>query len=763
MGRKFTLVLLFILAITIVAIAQKTSIKGRVINETDFKPIAGASIVLDKANFSTSDSLGFFEFTAQPGDHHLKVSAVGFKPYDLHLKDVPVGKKELQILLEPFQNQLNQVVISGSRTEKILAKEISSVNVIQPYLIANTNANDLSDIINRVPGINVVEGQATIRGGTGFSYNTGSRVAVLLDDMPLLGADLGDVQWTFLPIESAEQIEVIKGAASVLYGSSALNGTINVRTGWPTAKPQTKFQFYQGINSNPERTQTIWWERTTRPFTSGMFFSHKQQWGKFDLVWSGNLNAIRSHLYLADQFRGRTYLKTRYRFNKKLSAGININSMFNQQGRFFLWQNADSGALKPYNNYIVDDFYRIVSIDPHLDYIGTRFTHSFKLRMYQIKRFVDKTLFPKDDDAIANLYALDYSVRGKLSENFNITAGTYNTSIWAVGNVYKGEFAGFSSAVYSQLEFNYKRLSLVAGGRYEINALVRAPEATGLLKRFGANFQVARATYLRANYSEGFRFPTIGEKYVEDRVSDLNVYPNENLASEKGFTAEIGLQQGFKIGNFSGSIDFAVFNQEFDSMIEFRFGQWVKPPPFVVGFKAFNLGFTRIAGYEISITGEGRIGDVLLRTISGYTYSMPVNLSSNPDLKDWGNYLNFAIDGSGSLDSTQRIPILPYRNRKIGKIDVEATYKRFSLGYGLFYYSIYEKVDEFVLLLPGVKEFFNRAGAGDFIHNVRCSYQASETTRIAFLVNNLTNHEYATRPGKMDPPRSFNVQLRVMF
>jgi len=743
--------------------AQTLTIKARVLNEQNFKAVEGASVIIDKDIKTSTDSFGFFSVKTTAGRHIIKVTAVGYRQFEQLITEESRSLLEIQILLEPFFNQLDQVVVSGSRSEKTVARQVMSVNVIQPYLISNTNASDLSDVLNRIPGINVVEGQPTIRGGTGFSYNTGSRVTVLLDDMPLLGADIGDARWNFLPIESAEQIEVIKGSGSVLYGSSALNGTVNVRTGWPTAKPQTKFQFYSGILSNPKRKETIWWERTSHPVTSGAFYSHKQRWGKFDLVMCGNVNAVRSHIYLADNYRARNYIKTRFRFNNRFSAGVNFNIMFEESGRFFLWQNADSGALKPYNNYIVDDFYRIASIDPHATYKTENFNHNLKLRMYQIKRYVDKTLFPADDDAIANIYAIDYSVKGKLHKNFFITAGTYNTTYWAVGNVYKGEFFGFTAAAYSELEYSYKRISFIAGGRHEVNSLLQKPENTGLLKRFGVNFQAAQNTFLRANYSEGYRFPTIGEKFVEDRVSDLNVYPNNNLVSEKGFTAEIGVQQGFKIGNFIGSIDFAIFNQAFDSMIEFRFGQWQKPPPFRVGFKAFNIGKTRASGAEITLTGEGRIGDVLLRTISGFTYSMPVNLSTNPELDDWGNYLNFATNNYGRLDSISKTAILPYRNRKIGKVDIEATYKKVSVGYGLFYYSLYEKIDDFVNLLPGVKDFFARAGTGDWVHNVRFAFLANENTRISFLINNITNLEYATRPARMDPPRNFNIQLKVMF
>jgi outer membrane cobalamin receptor len=771
MRKGVLIILMFLISAFCTHIyAQNNLVSGIILDANTFKPLASVSVNAGKNLKSLSDSSGIFKMKLENGKYRLNFSRVGYKTQELQFSLLN-EKKEFQVLLEPFANQLDQMVIAASRNATQISREVSSLNIVQPYLISNTNANDLSDVLNRVPGVSVIDGQPAIRGGVGYSYNTGSRVAVLLDDMPIMGADLGDVRWNFLPIESAEQIEVIKGSASVLYGSSALNGTVNVRTGWPTDKPVTKFSFYQGINSNPRRKETIWWDAFSSPFTTGSFFSHKQKFGKFDLVWCGNLNANRSHLLGGDNYRARTYFKTRYRYSKNLSFGVNGNIMFEKSGRFFLWNNADSGALRPFNNYIVEDFYRIFSIDPHLDYTKGKHTHAVKLRMYQIHRFVDPIKFPGNSDAIANLYTLDYNYKTYILPDLFFTAGTYNTTLWAQGNVYRGTFAGLSSAAYAQAEYRYRRYTFLAGARYELNGLDTLLETTGLLKRFGINYELGKNTFLRANYSEGYRFPTIGEKYVEDRVSSINIFPNHNLLSEKGFTAEIGIKQGIKIGNFSALIDFAIFNQEFDSMIEFQFGQWINPfenPQIdflrTIGFKSQNIGQTRAAGYEISVSGEGRIKNVLIRTLGGFTYSMPMNLSVSPEYKNWGNYARAFFESMGTLDSAKYYSsMLAYRNRKLAKWDIEFTYKKFMFGYNWQYYSVYEKTDEYVMLLPGVKEFFSRVGSGDHIHNIRMAYSINDVVRISFLVNNLANKEYATRPGKMDPPRSFNVQLRAVF
>lgn len=74
------------------------------------------------------------------------------------------------------------------------------------------------------------------------------------------------------------------------------------------------------------------------------------------------------------------------------------------------------------------------------------------------------------------------------------------------------------------------------------------------------NYQAAQKTFFRVNYGEGYRFPTIGERYVDDGVSMLRVFPNPDLKTEFGWTAELGVKQGFKkIANWNGQLDYALF------------------------------------------------------------------------------------------------------------------------------------------------------------------------------------------------------------
>ena len=100
------------------------------------------------------------------------------------------------IPLDDFEQKLNEVVVSMS--------------VISPQFFQNTNKVDMEEAMEQVPGVTIIDGQANIRGGSGFSYGAGSRVLVLVDEMPMLAADANDVKWSFLPVESMSQVEIIK-------------------------------------------------------------------------------------------------------------------------------------------------------------------------------------------------------------------------------------------------------------------------------------------------------------------------------------------------------------------------------------------------------------------------------------------------------------------------------------------------------------------------------------------------------------------------
>jgi iron complex outermembrane receptor protein len=128
---------------------------------------------------------------------------------------------------------IETVVVSAGKFEQRIEETTVSVEVIKPTFISNKNTTNIQTAIDQVPGVNITDGQANIRGGSGWSYGAGTRVQVLVDDMPLISGDAGQAQWSLISTENINQVEIIKGASSALYGSSALNGVINIRTAYP--------------------------------------------------------------------------------------------------------------------------------------------------------------------------------------------------------------------------------------------------------------------------------------------------------------------------------------------------------------------------------------------------------------------------------------------------------------------------------------------------------------------------------------------------
>src|SRR5690606_38473993 len=131
-------------------------------------------------------------------------------------------------------------VKTEGKYEKNIEEVTVTLEVVKPSLIQNKDNTSVEQTLQQVPGLTIVDKEPQIRAGSGYSFGAGSRVLVMVDDIPLLSGDAGRPSWGFVPLENIEQIEIIKGASSVLYGSSALNGVINVRTAYPKDKPLTK-------------------------------------------------------------------------------------------------------------------------------------------------------------------------------------------------------------------------------------------------------------------------------------------------------------------------------------------------------------------------------------------------------------------------------------------------------------------------------------------------------------------------------------------
>jgi iron complex outermembrane receptor protein len=568
-------------------------------------------------------------------------------------------------------------------------------------------------------------------------------------------------------METVEQIEVVKGASSGLYGSGAMNGVIHVRTGWGKEKPETTFRIYQGIYTNPKIEEARWWDKSFSPTFTGAFISHRQKIKNFDVVAGAHASSDLTYLQRGHRQAFRGNIKTRYRSSKVkgLSFGLNASAQYQQSGRFVLWTNNTDGAYRPLDGTSSTDKYAFVNVDPWIQYSGEKSgMHSLKARYYRVERRNDSW----EDPSASNVMFFDYRFQNEFKYKFRLTAGIQYQYVWSFSVLYPeaGNIITHNPSLYAQLEKTFiDRITLLVGLRNEWNEVVTLGTETTLpIVRAGANFKVAKKTNIRASFGQSFRFPSIGEKYINASLGPLKILPNDTLQSERGWSAELAVKQGFRVSNWNAYFDFAIFWMEFKDMVEYQFGIYdIGEPEPSLGFKPFNVSKARVAGVEFGLTGDGSLGPIPMRVFLGYTFNYPADLQSDTSQQNVEVFIqNFfqSINNSDSL--TESASILKYRITSVFKADIELDFWKFTVGYSAEYNSYINRIDaEFETFLPGFSEYRELNNSGVWKMDARLMFRISKRSSVSFITKNFLNEFYSLRPGVMEAPRSFSLQYKL--
>ena len=216
---------------------------------------------------------------------------------------------------------------------------------------------------------------------------------------------------------------------------------------------------------------------------------------------------------------------------------------------------------------------------------------------------------------------------------------------------------------------------------------------------------------------------------------------------------EFSVRQSLTIRDWKMFVDAAIFRTEYSDMIEFIFKVY-KPDSVIIpslkhiGFKSLNIGKARITGLEIGITGNGKIGNLLLNMFAGYTYTDPVDLSSE----------------------TLTNNILKYRYRHSFKANISADIQKFTIGTSVIYRSFIERIDaifeEEILgqeIFPGLKEYRLKNNQGNWVFDLSLAYDVTNSASLSVIGRNIFNKEYMGRPGDIQPPRNIILQSVIHF
>lgn len=732
--------------------SQNGLLKGTISDAETGEPLIGAAVSINGSG-AVTDYEGGYEISLEAGEHAARASYVGYEDMTIKFTVASDETVVLNFQLSVKTTLLQTATVTSGKYEKPLGEVTVSMDVIKPRLIEAVNTTSIDQVLEKVPGVNIIDGQANIRGGSGWSYGAGSRVLLLVDDIPAMQADAGFPNWVDIAVENTNQIEVVKGAASALYGSSALNGIINVRTAYAKGQPETHISTFYTSYLDPKDKEKIWYEK--QPFEAGLSVSHRQKINKLDLVLSGY--GLYEDGFREDNFSryGRITVGTRYRITDKLSVGFNSNFNKGESQSYFYWKDWGPEALLGAPNTFTHTDRLRFTIDPFITFYD-KYNNQHKL----ITRYHYIDNENNEDQSNSSRLAYgEYQFQHKFDKlDLVATAG-----IVGIYSSVKAELYGDTSyhttnlAGYIQLEkMFWNRLNISLGGRYEQNTITSPfivngdtiPEGKSRegkpVFRAGLSYRFGKSTFLRASYGQGYRFPTIAEKFIHTVAGGINIIPNPDLQSETGWTAEFAIKQGFSIKNWNAYIDAAIFWSQYIDMMEFAIS------PEITGFQSQNIGDTDIKGYEIAVAGEGKLGITTTSLLAGYTFIDP-------------KFQEFTF--RDSINSTADFNILKYRSRHSFKFDIETRIQKFSIGIAMFYNSHVEAVDRIfeLLVIRGLKEQRMEDNDGYKTFDARVAYQVNKNIKVSLIARNIFNEEYTVRPGLLEAPTNVTLRADLKF
>lgn len=652
---------------------------------------------------------------------------------------------------------LDGVVVSTNKGFTKIKESTVGLSILKPYLIENKATTNINSALEQVPGVVINDDQINIRNGSGWSYGAGSRVMVCIDDMPMLTGDAGSVPFSFLPSEGIQGVEVIKNAGSVLYGSSAVNGVVNLRSAPITSKPEGQMSMIGGMYDIPLNLQFS----TKKRYVYGLHGFYREKIGRHS--FSVNWNQLNDDSYRMGDYDYRVRMGWRYGYEPtwapKLKLWLNGNIQRGESASFLLWENNEKGYTA-LDNAITKNVARRFYVDPILEWNG-KWKHLFQNRYFEVKNDIDNGDPNNNQDNQSVYYYSEWRSSRTFLNTLNYTGGLVNTFTQTESPLFQGSHQARNHAAYSQLSFKKRGWVAEIGGRFEYFNL-DGIERSKPVFRAGVNKQLGKATFLRASYGEGFRFPSMAELFTLTSTGSIAVLPNPDLEPETSQNIEIGIKQGFRSKLGSGRIqayfDASVFQLKVQNLMEYTFNNWSGGGIPLLGFKSLNVSPAVIKGFELESGGDISWQKQQIRWFMGYTYSLPEVIDTNAIIN--GTQLNY---GQLASDPTN---FMKYRNRHILRGDIEYRNNGFTFGVSYRYESGFENVDGIFLfdnVVAGVNNQYRKGAIDAHIWDIRFGLPINESVDVLFQVRNATQQIFMGRPADLSAPRLYQFQLNYKF
>ncbi len=607
---------------------------GKITDAKTGEPLGGASILFPDLKLGTyADNSGKFRFAEIPAGHHfVEVSHVGYTSITGHIDIDKNTEKDFALQPSVLENQ--GVTVTGVSNATNTRKTPIPVTAIRRAELLQSSSTNIIDLLAKKPGVSQIAtgpgiSKPVIRG---LGYN---RVLVINEGVRQEGQQWGDEHGIEIDELSVNRAEILKGPASLMYGSDALAGVINLITNVPVSEGTIKGNILTNFQSN-----------------NGLFAlnsniaGHKQgiNWNVYGTLKSAGSYENRYDGKVLNSSFNEKNAGGYFGINKKWGFSHLIFSTFNQNvgliegdrddatGKFILYAGslleriATNDDLKERKPFIPRQHisHQKVAIDNNVSVGKSRLKLNVGYQNNQRKEFAN----PEDENEVElffDMKTITYTSQLVLPEvkEWHITIGVngmFQASNNKANEVLIPEYNLFDIGAFVYMQRYFEKLTLTGGARYD-NRSVDSKEFfdgpdlkfaafdksfSNFSGSFGVSYEPADFLTLKANLARGFRAPNIAElssNGVHEGTFRYE-YGDNDLKSETSLQFDGGVEVNYEhfnlgIAGFYNSVNNFIFYRKLesvsggDSLVNVR-GEDI--PAF-----QFNQNNAKLSGLEVSL------------------------------------------------------------------------------------------------------------------------------------------------------------------
>lgn len=588
--KRMYFVALFALMAVLHCVAQDTDamLFGDVKSIVTGKHLPYATIRVKGTKLRTAtDATGHYKLANLPlGKQTIVASCMGYKEEEIEVTMVRGKGTEAYFLLDEDALNLNQVVVTGTRTQHYVKNVPIRTEVVTSRALTNKNASNIFEALEGLPGIRVEQQCQFCNFSMVRMQGLGAEhTQVLVDGEPVYSGLAGVYGLQQMGTDDIDRIEVVKGAGSALYGSSAVAGAINLISKEPTYEPTLKADLQMG-NWGFKRFNT--WASMRKNNIGLSIFAQRLESNAVDYTGEGlTLKEIKQKDGVSDRVNSKT---TNLGFNLYFYSPFAKNDKLILRGKSMSEQRfggtmTDDIYLNPYTEGTENISTNRLTAD--LSYtlpIGSKSELNYSAAYVYHKRNATNDTFlgsykETHDDALPdvdlmrpylareNTFTTSLTFSTKLG-NHNLLVGTqayitrlretglycitgeptdayYGTAYTSVGKKHANEF-GF----FAQDEWNITpQLSVVPGIRldthnsgeeytaskkvFDGNFPTTKFNETSVSPRMAVKYEVNKSLVLRANFGTGFRAPYGFSEDLHLCSGSPRVWKSSELKAEK--------------------------------------------------------------------------------------------------------------------------------------------------------------------------------------------------------------------------------------